>query len=281
MRKTTLFLSLITAGALFASGCDPGGATTAIGGNANGLLDDEAEAVTESAADTTADAGTMECFEPDEIPPLSVTWTDSAETAYSASVSFQVTNTTGETLAFSVALYATSLAGSAEKPVGDGTLGPGETASYSIPANELPMRSSTVVGTLSVRIRRTVSMPGGPREVMSDLADRYYLHTEGFESVRAYSEAALREERDGVIASLPTPASETAESTAADVVGDAWDGAGYADKAKGESGLFLRDKDGNVYGIITEMRFGSGPSTEPTEPSPDEGDIEETEVSDE
>jgi hypothetical protein len=240
MRRTTLFFALIATAALLACGCDRGGDTVPLGGDPNALVGDEGE----SQADIEGDPGPR---------PIEATWADAAGEAESSFVSFQVKNTTEGAIDYSVSLRAVSLVGEAEKPVGEGTLAAGESESYSVPADDLPVLSSSVVGSLSIRVRRTEPVPGGEREMVEDLATRFVLHAAGYGAVRAYDEAA-------------------------DVIGEVWNGTGYAETAKEDSGLYLRDADGNVYGVVVEMRFDSDLPTDLPDPVPDQGDVTETDV---
>ncbi|MCK9458047.1 MAG: hypothetical protein M0R80_00010 [Proteobacteria bacterium] len=264
---------LVIEAAILASSCERSDTPPiAIVGSASALYDDESVGEIETPLDAKEDPPPH---------PIEVEWTDGAASTDSPSVSFSLTNTTNAAIEYAVSLYSRSLVGEAERPIGEGEIWPGEGDSYVLNASELPVVSDKVVGSLSVRIRRIEALPGGERAVVEDRATRFIVHSDGYSTVRAFDENKLREERDGVLVSLPLPKSGDVGSTEHDVVGEVWNGAGFTEKAKEDSGLLLRDEGGDVYAVINEMKLDSELPTEPIEAPPDEGDLVETEVDDE
>ena len=274
MRTTFLFLSLVAA---IAIACDSDGSMSAAVGSANGLLDDESSPDTGEELDYDVEPGDGERL------PLQVEWlTDGADTAAASMLLFQVVNTTAAIQEVSVAVVATCPLGEAELPLGDTVLGPGDVVSYDVHADELPIRSTSFMTSVSVKLTRTLNMIDHPVQVSRQYPGPLYRHEPGFEDARVFSTAKLAEDLAGVL--LPEQATSPA-ATAADlaeaVLGQKADGSGgWIDlKPSSKPGMVAYDGSGNVIGVVTGCSVGTGDAS-------GEGAIvtpepEETEVADE
>jgi len=269
MHRTILVFAMIAAGALLTSGCDPGGAKSATGVSANGLVTDETTADTETAEPTEAtaeidDTATAEEEVEDESTPapLVVTWTDSADTAAATALSFTVANAADVELSFEVAVVARSLVGEARKEIGESTLGSGEIATFSIDAQDLPVRSSAVVGQVFVELTREIARWNGAIVSSRLLAGRLVRHDAGYGSVRAFTQETLQSELGSTLWSTAATADALSSPSAvaafeSEVLGDVSDGAGGYDlvtQGAAANDLVVRNEEGTVVGFVSAVR---------------------------
>jgi hypothetical protein len=292
MRTITPFLLLIATAALLALGCDRAETqSTAIGRSANGLVGDEASDDSEIAADAGSAAAEAIEAAPAEIAPvadsagtedvdeftpdpLAVIWTDGANTTATTTLTFDVTNVSAEEISFSVAVVATSVIGDAKSALGEATLAPGEVASYSLSATELPVRSDKVVSQLFAALTRSVATPDGSRDVTILSAGRFYRHDASLGQVRAYDERSLHDELGGVTSQLSMGGAKTLGALANTSLGQVADGdGGFASVSADESGAILRNEDGQIVGCRLETSRSAVPGAAAASP--------EMEVSDE
>jgi len=270
MSRTILIFALIATGALCALGCDSGGAKSANGVSANGLggdTDAGTEAATTEEATTSSDtAPVVETIAPpDEGPPveLEVTWTDAADTEAVSKLAFTVKNVSDAELSFTVFVDADGIVGKAKKDVGSATLAVGESAEFEINASQIPVRSHVAVNELSVKLVHTVATPYGTQDVTESFATRMYRHISGYGTVRTYTSETLESELGGFI--LPAPAAKglgkaavvTAETVAAEVIGEIADGAGgFNDVTKEEAGLADTGETSGAAGYTISVKRG-------------------------
>jgi hypothetical protein len=277
MHRTILLMAFIAAAATIAAGCDPGAAKSATAGSANALLGEETavDTETESAVPSAAapspetstaavtSAGAEEEGEDESTPEsLEVTWTDSADTAATTVLSFTVANAADVALSFEVAVVARSLVGEARKEIGESTLGVGESAAFSIAAQDLPVRSSTVIGQAFIELTREIVQYDGAIVSSKLLAGRLVRHDAGYGTVRAFTDETLQSELGGTLWS--TAASTDSLSSASGVaefeaesLGDVYDGAsGYEVVTQGSasSDLLVRNKEGTVIGFLSDVQ---------------------------
>jgi hypothetical protein len=268
MHETKLFFVLIATTALLASGCDRRDATpAAIGGNANGLLDDETTADTDTAADTTPtstdDLGNL--GDDPTPPPIEVVWTDGAETSASAVVSmqFEVRNVSDGTQSGTLRLLCSSvLDRGAALDLGAFELEPGAVQTFSVAAADLPIRSSSVLTQAIVELSRTYMKPGGiAGTTVTVEAPRFYRHDDGFAAVKPFTESQVRDDLGGVLFNAPSAFSSTStpsEAAAATAVLGQVKNAegGFDDVSMASAGLALRADDGTIYAYHTGASFG-------------------------
>jgi hypothetical protein len=263
MRRLRLSLLWLITAALLAA-CEQETASASFGGEARGVVGEDA--VTNGSGVTLVD---MEASA-DDLPPLLVRWTDGDDMAAKSAFSFTVTNTTLNEIAFTPSVFADGPIGSAEKAFDGTALAPDESASFSVNAAELPIRSSAVVNIVSVKLARVLEQPDGEHAVSSLVASRYVRHEPGFDKARAYTEEQFKTDLGGVLVSRPfSPKSYSATDVAAalasesigEVLGE--DGVFHA-KSLGASDMAVRNAADEVVAIVTEVRHGA----------PDEAEME-------
>ena len=294
MRKTCVLMLFFAAATFLVASCDTGSSATVLDGQASALVGDEEDAAaeeaesvenhalaaTDNAADESDVADDQNIHDGDEAAPspLRVEWTDDAEMGPRTSLSFSITNTMAATLSFSVSIAAESAIGSAVRPIGEVTLGSGESKSYTVQAKDLPVRSTVAISSVSVRITRSVVGATSVMDVVEDLATRFVKHEAGYGRARAFNEEMLRAEHGGVLVSARPKGSVA--TAGAEEVGEVWRGKAFAKRTRKDSDLLVRDESGNVCGVVTQMAIGSMPQSEvPDAPAaPDTGDATETEV---
>ena len=258
MRQACVVVVSLAAAALCA-GCEQGGGATALGGRANALVGDEADAgISSTAAAEEPSASDKKPGPPyggdGEERQLSVAWTDGAESASVAKLSFVVTNITADAeIELAVSVVCKSLIGEEEKKVGNAKLGPGESREFKLAASALPIRSAKVVSQMFVRLTR------GEPSVSSLEAMRYYRHERGHVRVRAYTEAQLASELGGALfQSDVAPEDTNAAALSKELLGEKQaDGKKAESVSLATSGLVDYDEAGNVAGVISSYSTGS------------------------
>lgn len=287
MNKQSLVLFLFTTGAIVASGCEPDGGKVALVGDTSALVGDEA--ADESTSETTEAAPKTNDSEIAPYPVLAI-WSDGAELTAQADLSFELTNiTSDENLALIVSVESRSLIGDAGKPLGDLSLEPGESASFSLAANELPVLSDIVISQMAVGIRQTDPATGWVGKMHLESL-RFYRHEAGLGSLRAYTSESLASELDGVLYQSDLPPTETSDSALeSETLGYVADASGEPQPvALADTGLVSHDAEGSVDGVTTGCRIGvgdasgEGATTAPEEDPTMDGPAEhEEEVADE
>jgi hypothetical protein len=265
MRKRSVILSLVAAGALVASGCEPDAKTAPVG-NASALVGEE------EAAKAVADDSETDPF------PLRVEWTDGAESGPQSKLSFTLENATEDrTLDFSVSVVAQSALGDGELALGALTLAPGESAELGLAADELPVRSDVVVSQISVGIRWAYEAAAEVARPPHLRATRFYRHEPGLSSLRAYTAASFASELGGVLY-------DVTGKDGSETIGEVANAEGEAELASASSINFAaHDEDGKVIGVIERLVIGAGDASgEGAIVTPDEEAAEEEmEVGDE
>ena len=280
--STSYTISVVATAALvvIGAGCDSAGASTALhsGEQPSGLVGDDPETV--GVTDTDTSDREIEAA-PGAMDPLEVTWTDGAEVTPGASLSLSIANTTDRELSFEVAIVASGVIGSSRTPMGEHTLLGGESLDLSIDAEDLPIKSASIVSSLAVELTREIAAPGGTRSLVVNRSGRMYRHLDGYDLVRTYTQQTLEDDLGGLMyASSATDLEDVMEET----LGVASDGAGSFDEVEvAGSALVLRDGLGEPVGLITRVKTGVSDMAEldPAAVSASDSDSEEVEAGDE
>jgi hypothetical protein len=248
MKRITLFFILIAAGAILASGCDPGGAKSAAGVSANGLLYED-----------TSAASTVEVLSDEGYPQVSlvVTWNSPVDTELDQ-VGFTVSNVSTENVGFSAGILCLGLLGkSAERALGDYSLGPGESVDLTVSAADLPIHSALAFGQLFPTTKRILPEADIALAGTEQHEGLFFRHSDGFETVRVYTESGVIDSFGGQLVSLAATPDDLKPEGSTEAIGEVSNADGvFETVTKTDSGLTLRDEDGTPIGVVTSVTIG-------------------------